>query len=227
MKLFLLIVIIFFQIPAFAQFLPCECNLDLPADDCQNMLADPTVGLSYSSYMKPVEFKFDDMSDYYAGLNISGQVQLRINVKDPAVPTGNCVWGLKMYITTDDVAPNWKSWATYGHGTGNPPLFNLLEVKVTNGCQTPDNLIDNTWVPFPAAPNYGPNYVINIIDNLAQQLPCANCGVACRDQEVNTVGSFLTYYDQYTFNIDFKIKPGFSYIAGNYKVKVWFCIYEH
>lgn len=159
-------------------------------------------------------FTFDNFSSYNGGLTITGGTILNIVTQNN--PGDTCHWKLRMYIHTND--PGGTAWDGQAYGSpsgGTKPLLDLLQVRVYNYCGTAyKNLVLQNFS------NVNDGF-IDIIDDVALHFP-GSCG----GSEVNTAGSYLTDYGEYSFNIDYVIKPGVRYTPGYYTISVNFCITE-
>lgn len=169
-----------------------------------------------------LEFVFDKISEYESGMTYYGTSILRVTASDTA-NSGNCAWKLYM-IANNGGAPapltEWNQLSAYGSLAGAQPTIALIEVRVTNSCATSQN--NGTWQTFQLAQNGG---VIEIIDdgsfpNLAGIGGCGGNG------EVNSAGSYLTSYGEFSFVIDYRIRPFFNYSPGKYELNIKFCIRE-
>ncbi len=158
-----------------------------------------------------VDFIFDDFRKYVTGLTYSGSTVLRV-VADSLDGNPNCQWRLMMYLD-NGFTGEWEQLVAYGSSDSIPTL-DLLQVKVYNSCGTP--IVNNTYQSFEDIENY----VLAIIP--------VNPPVYadCDGNPVNTVGSYLTNYQEFSFTIDYRIKPGFAYRPGAYQLKINFCLVE-
>jgi hypothetical protein len=163
-----------------------------------------------------VDFVFSDMQKYVSGITHSGSTQLRLKIDEIVV--GSCKWKLMMYIDNNGHLPNneWEPISYYG-SSGNNPELNLIEVKVYNGCGTPLN--SGIYQIFAGNVNYD---ILDIIPNI----PLRNMPGPCNGTNINGPGSYLTDYNEYNFNIDYRILPGFSLRTGVYQIKINFCLVE-
>ena len=117
---------------------------------------------------------------------------------------------------------DWETTVPYGAaGSGVPPALDLLELRVSNVCNTPLN--SGLWQKF--APLTGS--VIDIVNNVA--LDPSTPGIC--DLQTNGEGSYLTNYNEYSFTIDYRLIPfdaalGFIYRPGRYELHIKFCLQE-
>lgn len=158
-----------------------------------------------------VNFTFDDLTDYNAGITISGATILHLKVNG-----GNaaCKWKLVMYIDNGGAptaATDWQQAASYG-GSGSIPPISLLQVKVYNNCNTP---MCESWQNFTTD-----DQAIDIIKDVLL-VPAGSCTT-----NVNGLGSYLTNYNEYTFTIDYRIVPGYTMHPGTYNLTLRFCLVE-
>lgn len=177
-------------------------------------------GLSGPNGLPPLEMTFDSFSKYNGGITLSGSTILKVNVADILAPIGGCIWKLAMYVDNFAAPANeWEQLANYGVvGAGTIPTWDLLQVRITNGCNTP--LLPGVWQTFPVLPGGK----IDIINNLAL---VAMDPIGICTPQVNGKGSYLQNYDEYTFTIDYRIQPGFAFQPGRYDLKVRFLITEY
>ncbi|HNQ13564.1 MAG TPA: hypothetical protein PKM16_10190 [Bacteroidia bacterium] len=164
------------------------------------------------------EFIFDSFTDYLGGITLSGSTTLRLKVDSGNV---NCKWKLAMIIDNNPgggtPATDWETLNTYG-SSGTVPTLDAIEVKVYNGCNTPIN--NNVYQTFFPALNGSNIDIINDVMLNTASTPCVP-GV-----QVNSLGSYITNYNEFTFQIDYRVKPGFVFNPGIYALKISFCLVE-
>ena len=181
--------------------------------------ADAIAGTSKFLMSTPgnVDFEFSDMQKYVAGITHSGSTQLRLKIDE--IIAGDCKWRLMMYIDNNGYLPNneWEPLTFYG-SSGTAPQLNLIQVKVYNGCGTPLN--SGVYQIFAGNVNYA---LLEIIPALSDP---RNLPGTCSGTQVNAPGSYLTDYNEYNFNIDYRILPGYSLRPGAYQIKINFCLVE-
>jgi hypothetical protein len=168
------------------------------------------------------EFYFDNFSKYNGGITLNGSTILKLKVAAITATTTNCQWKLVMIVSNGgSPAPvsEWETLSNYGSSsTTAKPSLDLLGVRVSNGCNTPQN--SGTWQFF--APIDGSP--IEIINPATLQPPGASttCGT-----ETNGVGTYLGVdYNEYSFTIDYRMNPGVSYQPGRYELFIKFCLVE-
>ena len=162
---------------------------------------------------------FDDFTKYNGGITINSVTRLRIKVEDKTIPDPLCSWNLKMYIENNSGAGTninqWEEIATYGNGNGINPRIRFLQVRVRNICST--SPADNTFIRF--------QNTNDILDIISDMLPITLAG-SC-SQNVNGPGSYLTNYDEFNFDIDIRINPGFNFKPGIFNLNIRFRLEEN
>jgi len=184
-----------------------------PSSNCQPI---PNSQILLSS-PPSVDFTFDSFNKYYSGITYSGSTLLRLTV----LPNNaSCKWTLRVYIDNDagagTPADEWEKINAPGtHGT--VPALEMLEVKVSNACRTP--VFNGIYKTFTT----GNGSWIDIVTvNSGMLVPPG----ACNGSNVNGAGSYVTDYGEYSFTIDYRIKPGMNQRSGNYQVVLRFCLVE-
>lgn len=162
---------------------------------------------------------FDDFTKYNGGVTINSVTRIRITVEDKTVVDPLCSWNLRMFVENNSGAgtpiDEWEELATYGNGNAANPQISVLQIRVRNSCSTSPS--DNTFVNF--------NDTSDVLDIIAQMLPVTPAG-SCT-QNVNGPGSYLTNYDEFTFDIDVRINPGFQYNPGIFNLNIRFRLEEN
>lgn len=162
---------------------------------------------------------FDDFGKYTGGIVYNSVARVRVIVRDKTVPDPECTWILRMFIENNAGAgtpiTEWEEITTYGSGAGSNPEISLLEVRVRNSCATSPS--DGIFRSFTDTTN-----ILDIISDMLPLTPAGSC-----TQNVNGPGSYLTNYDEYNFNIDVRVQPGFSYNPGIFKLNIKFRLEEN
>ena len=166
---------------------------------------------------------FRDFSRYNTGITLMSVARLRVKVENKAVVDLDCSWKLRMFIENNSgagtPADKWEEITLYGNGNAQQPLISDLEVRVTNNCGTP---LETGFRSFTDV-----NDILNIIEELVPQVivPAGAC-TASGTKNVNGPGSYLTNYDEFSFDVDLRLKPGFTYNPGVYKLNIRFRLEE-
>jgi hypothetical protein len=165
-----------------------------------------------------VDFVFDSFSKYIAGITFHGTANVNIKVDDQAPPNPDCKWMLTMSVennpSSGSGADEWEQLVSYGAGNTAPAKIEILEVRVTNGCFT--SPIDGIYQHFNQTGDY-----IEIIENTGIRINAGSCTT-----NVNGPGNYMLNYDEFHFQIDFRIVPGFDYDPGIYQLQVKFELVE-
>lgn len=162
---------------------------------------------------------FDDFTKYNAGVTINSVTRLRIRVEDKTIADPLCSWNLRMFIENNSGSgtpiDEWEELTSYGNGNADNPKISLLQVRVRNSCATSPS--DNVFRSF--------NDASEILDIIEQMLPVTPAG-SCT-QNVNGPGSYLTNFDEFNFDIDIRINPGFAYNPGIFNLNIRFRLEEN
>ena len=158
------------------------------------------------------DFVFDSFSKYISGITYHGAVKINVKVDDKVPPDPNCKWMLTLFVENNPSAgtpiDEWEELVTYGTGNADPPKIEILEVRVTNGCST--SPVDGVFMNMTDNGDF-----IEIIENTGIRVNAGSCIV-----NVNGPGSYLTYYEEFSFQVDFRIIPGFNYEPGIYQLQI-------
>ncbi|MBI3503046.1 MAG: hypothetical protein HY063_14765 [Bacteroidetes bacterium] len=218
---------------------PTVCDA-APANNCCAAIGSgSTFTLAPNNPSDNINLTFDNFGEYLAGITKYGASTLRLTIADgsgipgpcPATPS-ICRWILHIMEdnSTNVVLPaaaatEWAKLAVYG-GVGpisTIPTLPLLQVRVRNACGTSETstgfvtlastanfrcIIDNSCTSG-TAPDTGPH---------ADQ-PAGMCTI-----NVDEAGGYLTNPGEYTFIIDYQIKPTLTFVAGVYQLTVKYCL---
>jgi len=164
------------------------------------------------------DYVFDSFSKYIAGLTFHGVANVNIKVDDQAPPNPDCKWMLTMSVennaSSGTPADEWEQLMTYGAGSASPAKIEIFEVRVTNGCYT--SPIDGVYQHFIQTGDF-----IEIIENTGIRIDAGSCTT-----NVNGPGNYMLNYDEFHFQIDFRIVPGFNFNPGVYQLQVKFELVE-
>lgn len=166
-----------------------------------------------------IEFVFDNFSKYQAGIAYYGVARIKVNVENKTPIDPDCRWMLRMSIENNPSSgalhDEWETLMTYSPTSQTPkPTIDILNVKIENGCNTPLN--SGSFQNFSSH-----NDQIQIIENNGILIPTGSC-----TQGVNGPGSYYTNYDEFTFEIDLRVTPGFNYRPGVYNLELKFHLEE-
>lgn len=173
------------------------------------------------------EFVFDSFAKYAGGITFNGSTILKVKVGDNTSLSGTCKWKLQM-IVSNGTSPDdteWETLTSYGSGSsGTKPTLDILQVRVDNGCHTPFNA--GLYVT-PFTTSLSPGNAANIINTTGTLVVNPAPGAPCSGGMTNGVGTYLGLdYNEFSFTIDYRIKPGFDYLPGRYEIGIKFCLTE-
>jgi hypothetical protein len=164
------------------------------------------------------DFVFDSFSKYIAGITYDGIAKVDIKVDDQVPPNPDCKWMLTMTVennpSSGTPADEWETLTTYGTGSDDTPKIEIMEVRVTNNCAT--SPVDGVYQNFLQTGDF-----IEIIENTGIRIDAGSCTT-----NVNGPGNYLMNYEEFHFQIDFRIIPGFNYDPGIYQLQVKFQLTE-
>ena len=206
-KLIVLYVLIFFGNKAIGQ-----CNFPATSN-CSGISPGGTSEFHLIPSPNNVDFTFDELSDYLGGRTISGSTVLKLKVD---AFNASCKWKLVMYLDNNSSpGDEWETKTPYGT-SGVTPEVDLIQVRVYNPCGTPQS--NNVYQTFSNMVT-----ILPIIDAAA-----INPAGLCNGSEVNSKGSYLWDYGEFSFTIDYRITPGLTanYKPGIYELKIRFCLVE-
>ncbi|MCH2233709.1 MAG: hypothetical protein MK078_05595 [Crocinitomicaceae bacterium] len=162
---------------------------------------------------------FNNFSYYEAGYTINSVARVRVRVTDQAIPDPLCSWSLIMSVENNPIAGTpaneWEELATYGSGSAANPTIDMLQIRVRNACAT--SPINGVFQNFT---NHGD--VIDIISPLLPVTPAGSCVT-----NVNGPGDYISNYDEYNFDIDVRINPGFAVNPGIFQLNIKFRLEEN
>ena len=176
-----------------------------------------------SSATADANFTFTDFSRYNAGITLMSVARLRVRVENKDPVDLDCSWKLRMFIENNSgagtLADKWEEITLYGNGNALKPSISDLEVRVRNNCGTP---LETGFRSFTDV-----NDILNIIEELVPQVivPAGSC-IASGTKNVNGPGSYLTHYNEFSFNVDLRLKPEFKFNPGVYKLNIKFRLEE-
>lgn len=176
-----------------------------------------------SSATIDANFTFTDFSKYNAGITLLSVARLRVKVENKTLIDLNCSWKLRMFIENNSgsgtLADKWEEITLYGNGNALKPSISDLEIRVNNNCGTPLNTSFRSFTDV--------NDILNIIEEMVPQIivPAGSC-TALGTKNVNGPGSYLTNYNEYSFDVDLRLKPGFKFNPGVYKLNIKFRLEE-
>lgn len=167
-------------------------------------------------------FVFDNFSSYESGYPRTTIARLRVRVLDKVTPDNLCSWNLTIDLDNNGApATEWEELSLYGTGIGLNPLLDIVEIRVTNDCLTSLDL--SNFVSLNEIDD-----VLDIIEPIIGALEASDVKSAgsCT-KNVNGAGDYINNYDEYTFKIEMRIKPGMSYNPGKFALSFNFRLEEN
>jgi len=164
------------------------------------------------------DFVFDSFSKYISGVTFYGVAKVNIKVDDQVPPNPDCKWMLSMTVENNPsggtTVDKWETLVNYSSGSSAAPDIEILDVRITNGCST--SPADGVYQHFIQTGDF-----IEIIENTGIRIDAGSCTT-----NVNGPGNYLMNYDEFHFQIDFRIVPGFNFDPGIYQLQVKFELTE-
>lgn len=163
-------------------------------------------------------FAFDSFSQFESGITINNVATLRVRVEDQLIPDPDCRWFLTMEVDNSPGAgtnsDEWETLVNFGSGNSPTPTLDILQVRVRNACQT--SPIDGIFQTFNSSGDF-----YEIIENSLLTTPAGSCSM-----NVNGPGDYLNNYNEYTFAIDIRVRPGYTFSPGVYELSIKFHLEE-
>ena len=162
-------------------------------------------------------FTFDNFSAYDGGVPRTTIARLKVRVEDKPVSDGLCSWSL--YLNADNnsaPATEWEELSLYSNGLGQNPLLNILELRVTNDCAT--SSLDGAFIALSDVSD-----IIEIIKPMILDIKAAGSCV----ENVNGPGDYISNYQEFTFKIEVRIKPGMNFNPGRFALTLNFRLEEN
>ncbi|MCD4730935.1 MAG: hypothetical protein K8R74_10065 [Bacteroidales bacterium] len=164
------------------------------------------------------DFVFDSFSKYIAGVTFYGVAKVNIKVDDQTPPNPDCKWMLSMTVENNasggTAVDKCDPLVNYSSGSSAPPDIEILDVRITNGCST--SPVDGVYQHFIQTGDF-----IEIIENTGIRIDAGSCTT-----NLNGPGNYLMNYDEFHFQIDFRIIPGFNFDPGIYQLQIKFELTE-
>jgi len=162
-------------------------------------------------------FTFNDFSSYEGGFPRTTLARLKVKVENKPVVDPLCSWNLYLNIDNNG-APidEWEELNLYSNGLGQNPLLSILELKVTNDCET--SHIDGNFIALTDVTD-----IIQIIKPMILDIKPANSCV----ENVNGPGDYISNYQEFTFKIEIRIKPGMTFNPGRFALTFNFRLEEN
>ncbi len=164
-----------------------------------------------------LDFTYDTFGKYLGGITQNGVTRLKINVSNSVMLNPDCRWNLVVYIENGNGGtPNTEWESVYSQSSsGTPPQVDMLQMRINNRCNTSQTGSQFFNVPVTVG------QAIMVITNTGITIPAGSCTT-----NVNGPGNATTNYDEYTFDIDYRLQPGVGLRSGVYQLRVKFVLTE-
>lgn len=181
------------------------------------------------------EFVFDSFAKWKSGITLYGGSIIKIIAKQdtsinaPPLADPPCFWKLLMQIdNTGGLTPSdeWKTEDSYGTVSGDKPSIDMLQIRVDNGCHTPQV---TGFQSFSSHEDILP--IIDPPSGVNTNIGNSNCSSGSDNAETNGAGTYLgPDYNEFSFTVDYKIVPQVGQIPGlapgRYTLVLKFCLSE-
>lgn len=214
-------------IPTNMKWFLCCCSLLVAL---LNVKAQTNCNLSLTSNCKPtgagsqyivtgentINFTFQSFGDFIVGSNLFGVNILKLAIEENAAPAGDCRFRLNVHMDNNGAAATqWEQVYAYGTSSASLPTVDILEMRFRNQCNT--SLTGSNYVTLGST-------ATNL--DIVESPGISNNAGTCSGINVNRPGSYLTNYGEYSFAIDYKLKPTLNIQPGIYRLNVRFCLTE-
>jgi hypothetical protein len=186
------------------------CTTQLKAQFCDN------VNLSVTT-SNNVDFSFDTFGKYLAGLTQSAVTKLKVTVSNEINNNPACRWNLVLYVENGSAVTANTDWEQLQSQStsGSNPKIDMLQVRVRNNCNTP--LTGNQFFNVPLISGTP----ILIISNTGVTIPAGSCVT-----NVNGPGNPIDNYNEFSFDIDYRIVPTNGIKSGTYQLRLKYLLTE-
>jgi hypothetical protein len=163
-----------------------------------------------------LDFTYDTFGKYLGGITQNGATRLKVTVDNSVLHNADCRWNLVVYIENGGAAAadEWETVYTPSH-SGTIPKIEMLQMRINNRCNTSQTGNQFFDVPMLAS------QPIVVISNNGITIPAGSCTT-----NVNGPGNANSNYDEYTFDIDYRLIPGVGLKSGIYQLRVKYLLTE-
>jgi hypothetical protein len=163
-----------------------------------------------------LDFTYDTFSKYLAGITLNGATRLKVTVSNAITHNPDCRWNLIIYTENGGTAPT-DEWETmYSQSvSGTAPKVEMLQMRINNRCNTAQT--GNQFFDVPMLVSQP----IMVISNNGITIPAGSCAT-----NVNGPGNAQSNYDEYTFDIDYRLIPGLGLKSGIYQLRIKYVLTE-
>lgn len=164
-----------------------------------------------------VDFSFDSFGEYMAGITQNGSTKLKVAVSNSINNNPSCRWNLVILVenASSTTAPTEWEQLQSNSTSGTAPQIDMLQLRIRNNCNT--SLTGNQFFNVPTTTGTP----IIVISNNGVTTPAGTCTT-----NVNGPGNTVTNYNEYSFDIDYRIVPTNGIRSGVYQLKVKYLLTE-
>lgn len=175
------------------------------------------VRLSVSSNAN-VDFSFDTFGEYMAGITQNGSTKLKVAVSNSLNNNPSCRWNLVILVENASATTAPTEWEQLQSNStsGTAPQIDMLQLRIRNNCNT--SLTGNQFFNVPTTTGTP----IIVISNNGITTPAGSCTT-----NVNGPGNSITNYNEYSFDIDYRIVPTNGVRSGVFQLKVKYLLTEN
>lgn len=174
------------------------------------------VRLSVSSSAN-VDFSFDTFGEYMAGITQNGSTKLKVAVSNSLNNNPSCRWNLVILVENASATTAPTEWEQLQSNStsGTAPQIDMLQLRIRNNCNT--SLTGNQFFNVPTTTGTP----IIVISNNGITTAAGSCTT-----NVNGPGNSITNYNEYSFDIDYRIVPTNGVRSGVFQLKVKYLLTE-
>ncbi len=174
------------------------------------------VRLSVSSNAN-IDFSFDTFGEYMAGITQNGSTKLKVAVSNSLNNNPSCRWSLVILVENASAATAPTDWEQLQSNStsGTAPQIDMLQLRIRNNCNT--SLTGNQFFNVPTTTGTP----IIVISNNGITTPAGSCTT-----NVNGPGNATNNYNEYSFDIDYRIVPTNGVRSGIFQLKVKYLLTE-
>jgi hypothetical protein len=186
------------------------CATQLRAQFCDNVNLSVTTATN-------VDFSYDTFGKYLAGLTQNAVTKLKVTVSNDINNNPACRWNLVLYVENGSAVTANTDWEQLQSqsASGTNPKIEMLQVRVRNNCNT--SLTGNQFFNVPIISGTP----VLIISNTGITIPSGSCTT-----NVNGPGNPIDNYNEFSFDIDYRIVPTSGIKSGTYQLRLKYLLTE-
>ncbi|MBP9186352.1 MAG: hypothetical protein KBE91_03070 [Bacteroidia bacterium] len=164
-----------------------------------------------------IDFSFDTFGEYLGGITQNGSTKLKVAVSNSLNNNPACRWSLVIYVENASVATPPTEWEQLQSSStsGATPKIEMLQLRIRNNCNTSQT--GNQFFNVPATTGTP----IIVISNNGITTPAGSCTT-----NVNGPGNATANYNEFNFDVDYRILPTAGVRSGIFQLKVKYLLTE-